>query len=174
MKILFSSPRLFFREWTTTDANLLFELNQNPKVLEYTGDVPFLSLKEAEKFIQNYTDYQKNGIGRWLVFQKIDAQFLGWCGLKKHKNFVDLGFRLKEEFWNNGFATEAAKATIEYGFRHLDLTEIIGRTMEANHASQKVLQKIGMHYSHKEWIEGLHEAMIFKIEKSNYFNSSQK
>ncbi|WP_242134836.1 GNAT family N-acetyltransferase [Aestuariivivens marinum] len=159
---ILETKRLFLREFLLSDAAFLFELNQNPKVLKYTGDVPFASLDEAKNFIKNYTDYSKFGVGRWIMIEKQSYKAIGWCGLKNHnKHFIDLGFRLLESYWNLGYATEAAKACIDYGFSKLNYTEIIGRTMKANFASQKVLEKLGFQYSHIEQVDGLHEAMIY-------------
>ncbi|AWM14469.1 N-acetyltransferase [Flavobacterium sediminis] len=165
MKIL-ETDRLILREFEPDDADFLFLLNQNSNVIRYTGDAPFLSVKEANDFIKNYLDYKIFGTGRWLVIEKEKNTSIGWCGLKNHDHeFIDLGFRFLEETWNKGYATEAAQACLDYGFNQLHFTEIIGRTMPENTASQRVLEKVGMQFSHQETVEGLHEALIYKISK---------
>lgn len=165
MKIL-ETNRLILREFENKDAEFLFQLNANPNVLKYTGDEPFASINEAEIFIKDYDHYQKFGMGRWTVIEKATNIPIGWCGLKNHNNeFIDLGFRFLEDYWNKGFATESAKACIDFGFNQLNLDKIVGRTMRKNFGSKRVLEKIGMQFSHKKNVDGLHEALIFKISR---------
>ncbi len=106
-------------------------------------------MEEANNFIKQYIKTQAPGLGRWAVIHKTTDQILGWCGLKYNPdlNEYDLGFRFFKTYWGQGFATEASRACLDYGFQHLDLPAIVGRTMEQNAASICVLQKIGMHFS---------------------------
>ena len=88
-------------------------------------------------------------MGRWTIELKTTGKVLGWCGLKRHeKGDVDLGFRIFRKHWNKGFATEAAKANIEYRFRTLKLNSIIANHQEGNLASKRVLEKLGFKFSH--------------------------
>jgi ribosomal-protein-alanine N-acetyltransferase len=146
MKIIAETERLILREWTLDDAPDLFQLNSNPNVLKFTGDKPFKNIQEAEELILNYEQYSKYGLGRWIVHRKIDSQFLGWCGLRFQENIneTDIGFRFLETQWNKGYATESAKATINYGFGILGIKQIVARCKKENASSTKVLQKIGM------------------------------
>jgi RimJ/RimL family protein N-acetyltransferase len=143
------TERTVLRPFIIEDGISLFNLNQDPDVLKYTGDVPFHSLEEANNFIKQYIKTQAPGLGRWAVIHKTTDQILGWCGLKYNPdlNEYDLGFRFFKTYWGQGFATEASRACLDYGFQHLDLPAIVGRTMEQNAASICVLQKIGMHFS---------------------------
>lgn len=165
MKIIIETPRLILRELSTNDAQNFYELNLNPRVIEFTGDTAFASIDESKNFLQNYSDYQKNGFGRWVVIEKTTNEFLGWCGLKydSEKNETDIGFRFFEKHWNKGFATESAKACLDYGFKELQLQSIVGRAMKNNLASIKVLEKIGMSYQ-KEINSGRKEWVIYKME----------
>ena len=148
MKILFETERLFLREWGINDAEDLFRLNANPNVLKHTGDKPFKDVKEAKDFILNYEQYAKYGLGRWIVQRKSDQEFLGWCGLRylEEKNETDIGFRFLEEYWNMGYATESARAALQYGQRVLKQKNIVGRCKKENTSSIKVLEKIGMKF----------------------------
>ncbi|WP_242205000.1 GNAT family N-acetyltransferase [Aestuariivivens insulae] len=159
------TKRLLLREFQPSDAEFLFKLNKNPNILKYTGDPPFQSVEAAKTFIKNYNDYKLYGVGRWLMVEKNSNSPIGWCGLKNHNNqFIDLGFRVLETYWNKGYTTEAAKACIAYGFSKLNYSEIVGRTMKENIASQKVLEKLGFQFSHFQNVDGLHEAMIYKLQ----------
>jgi ribosomal-protein-alanine N-acetyltransferase len=166
VKVILTTNRLFLRELTSDDAVLAFELNKDKDVLKYTGDSPFESIEEARIFLNNYTDYKLNGFGRWGVFIASSNTFIGWCGLKLHKEgHVDIGYRLAKKYWNNGYATEAAQACLEYGFKELGLQEIIGRVAQENTASIKVLEKLKMKFVKKENCEGIPKALIYKLNR---------
>ena len=138
------APRLYLRKFRLDDAEDFFFLNQDPLVIQHTGDVPFADIAAAADFIQAYDYYERYGFGRWAVVLRETQQFIGFCGLKFHADEADLGFRLFRSEWNKGLATEAARACLNYGFTHLKLKMIIGRVRQANLASIKVLEKIGM------------------------------
>lgn len=142
------SPRLLLRQWTPEDARFLYQLNLDPQVLEYTGDGAFDSIQDAQIFIENYSQYQLHGFGRWLMVRHDDGAKLGWCGLRRAENRleVDLGFRIAQEYWGQGYASEAAQACLSYGHQVLGIPEIIARTHRSNLRSQHVLERIGMHF----------------------------
>ncbi len=169
MKAILETQRMLLREFDVADAPFFMELNASPEVLKYTGDKPFESLDLAKKFLLNYSEYQLHGMGRWLCVQKETFSPLGWCGLRyqtKTKE-VDIGFRFLQKFWKMGFATEAAKACICYGFDKLQLNEIIGRAMVQNKASIVVLEKIGMNFIGNFDFE-LHPGVKYAILKNDY------
>ncbi|SFS76754.1 GNAT family N-acetyltransferase [Lutibacter maritimus] len=143
MKIILETERLYLREFEISDAINLYHLNSDFDVIKYTGNKPFQSVNEAENFIKLYTDYKKNGFGRWAVCLKGTHEFLGWCGLKKDTDSkeVDLGFRFFKKHWGKGYATESGLACINLGFSTLNLTKIIGRAYIENKSSIRVLKK---------------------------------
>ena len=135
--------------------------------MRYTGDKPFKTIEEAEEFIQTYPNYRRDGYGRWTVIEKATDKVIGWCGLKNHPGeYVDLGYRFLQEFWNQGYATEAALACIAYGFDVLKLDKIVGRTAALNDASIRVLEKIGMQFWKKHECEGIKDSLYYSILKS--------
>jgi len=168
MKTILKTARLLLREFEIDDAESFYELNLNPNVIKYTGNSAFKDTSEAKAFLENYSYYQRNGFGRWAVINKPTQQFIGWCGLKYDRELgeTDIGFRFFEHFWNQGFATESAKACIDYGFKELNLKIIIGRAMKENSASIKVLEKIGLQYEKDFDFDG-QEGVIYKIENKN-------
>lgn len=159
-----SSERLHFFELTSSDAGRLHLLNSDPEVIRYTGDPPFQSIEDARQFLIHYNEYERSGFGRWGLTRKDNDAFIGWCGLKRHENGeVDVGFRLLQEEWNQGFATEASLACLKLAFESLQLPYVIGRVMRENAASIRVLEKIGMQFW-KETEEDLHCALCYKID----------
>lgn len=142
------TPRLYLRPFTPDDGIHLYTLNADEEVLRYTPDKPFSSVEEAYAFVTGYGDYQQYGMGRWAVVRKSDDTFLGWCGLKYHptEHIVEVGYRFHKKYWGNGYATEAAQASLEYGFSTLTVAQIYAHVHPENTASKNVLQKCGLHF----------------------------
>lgn len=155
------SERLYLREFQLSDAENIYRLNTNIEVMRYTGDPPFESVAAAAQFLKNYDAYAATGFGRWAVMLKESDEFIGWCGLKQHKEYVDIGFRFFQEVWGRGYATEAAKACLDYGFQKLQLPSIVGRAAKANVASIRVLEKLGMKYWKADSCKGISDAVYY-------------
>ena len=169
---MLTTKRLTLRPFKIEDAEDLFNLNSDPEVLRFTGDAPFRNTEEAEQFITDYLPLQQKGFGRFAMIDSSDDQFIGWCGLKDHGNFVDLGFRLKKKYWGNGFATEASRAMLKHGFHTLELEEIVGRSAPENHASIAILEKLGMTFRTQDSCHGIPDARIYSITKWEYLKDS--
>ena len=156
------TKRLKHRELIPQDAEQIFLLNQDQDVIKLTGDPPFESVEHARSFLNHYDHYDKFGFGRWAVIRRSDDTFLGWCGIKystKLKEY-DIGFRFFKKYWNQGYATESARACMEYGFEQLRISEIVGRAMLENKASIRVLEKLGMTYWRPMDFEG-HPGVVY-------------
>lgn len=155
--IIIETPRLLLRTFTSDDAQLLYELNEDPEVIRFTHD-PIWNLNQAIEILEKniLPQYALYNHGRWAVHLKPNHEFIGWCGLKYRTELaeVDLGYRFKKKFWNNGFATEAVYASIKYGFEKLNLHLITGRAELANIASCKVLERCGMLYIGMQQVDG--------------------
>lgn len=147
------------------DAVHAYSLNSDPEVLKYTGDVAFKSIDEARVFLENYSDYREHGMGRWAVIRKEDGVFLGWCGLKQHKDYVDLGFRFMKIHWGHGYATEAAMGCIAYGFDILGLKELVARVDADNAASIRVITNCGFSYWKQGECKGIEDALYYRLTR---------
>lgn len=160
---ILTTERFILREFDITDAKVFYHLNQDSEVLKFTGDVPFDSVEESEEFIRNYSHYALYGYGRWAVVLKESNEVLGWCGLKYHsEGYSDIGYRFFRKYWGQGFATEAAKASLKYGKEVLKLDPIWGRVSKDNVGSIRVLEKIGMTYFKSDTCEGIPDSLYFK------------
>lgn len=164
--LLFESERLGYRKFSPDDAAELFRLNSDPEVIRYTGDLPFASEQDARAFVQGYDRYRKDGFGRWSVIDRSSHEFLGWCGLNRIDADVDLGYRFFRSAWGRGYATEAARACLDYGFDRLGLSRIIARALPENVASWKVLEKVGMTFTGFGSCKGLDGARVYEIHRA--------
>jgi RimJ/RimL family protein N-acetyltransferase len=148
MVLELETKRTILRRLTKDDALDFYKLNLDEEVLKYTGDKPFEDISSATDFLLNYDQFEKYRVGRMAVVSKEELKFIGWCGIKfdSNKNEFDIGFRFYRKYWNKGFATETAKKCLEFGFDQLKIKRVVGRAMEENTASIKVLEKLGMKF----------------------------
>lgn len=148
MKII-ETERLILRTWEDADAEIYFQINQDPQVLECLPGS--LTIEQVKKFSQNMNEQQeKRGFTLWAAELKESKKFIGFIGL----NFVDwdvhftgaveIGWRLDSKFWGQGLATEGAKAARDFAFNKLHLKEIVALTVPQNKRSRRVMEKIGM------------------------------
>jgi RimJ/RimL family protein N-acetyltransferase len=163
---MIETERLHLRPFTIDDADCIYRLNLDPGVIKMTGDIPFESVQDATNFLRAYDHYRKYGFGRWAVINRKDGEFVGWCGLKytPEHDEVDVGFRFFRSAWNQGFATESARACVRHGFDKLNLPRVVGRAMKENIASVRVLEKIGMRFLDTFDFDG-HDGVIYCIER---------
>jgi ribosomal-protein-alanine N-acetyltransferase len=167
VKKIIETERLYLREFTTSDAPLLLELNSDPRVTMYTEKGGMKTLEEAqEKLNDILLHYQKQGIGRWAVHLKATDEFTGWCGIKRveSENTVTLGYRFFHKHWGKGYATEASKACLDYGLNVLKLEQIIAKAMKENTASIHVMKKSGMVYLRND-ICAEHPAEVYVVKR---------
>ncbi|MBG6236057.1 RimJ/RimL family protein N-acetyltransferase [Pedobacter sp. CAN_A7] len=147
--MIFESNRLYFREILPDDADAMFEMDADPDVHRFLGQHPIDTIDQAKADIsfirQQYVDY---GVGRLAIIEKESDQFVGWGAFKMiteniygHQNFHDLGYRFIKRYWGKGYATEAAKASIDYGFNVLKLPVIYAIADVEHRASRNVLEK---------------------------------
>lgn len=147
-----STPRLILRKIDLNDVDGLFELDSDPLVNKFLGNNPLTSKEQSLEIIEFINkQYADNGTGRLAVIEKERGNFIGWCGLKLftqemngHNNFLDIGYRFMPKYWNKGFATEAAKASVVNGFQVFKHNSIFGMADVNNLASIKVLEKCGL------------------------------
>ena len=165
MHIIFTTPRLILRRFTEADASLIYELNSQPEVVRYVHEPTLQNEAHARQIIRDIILPQyNNNLGRWAIHTKEDDQFIGWCGLKylEEQDEIDLGYRLHPFAWGRGYATEAAKHTLDHGFTQLHLKEIVGKAHAENTGSINVLQKIGMQFIN-DTIEDGSPVKVFSI-----------
>ncbi len=147
LKVL-ETERLILRRLSTDDAAFILELLNDPAWLRFIGDKGVRTLEDARSYILNgpVEMYARLGFGLFMTELKDGAVPIGICGLLKRDSLpdVDIGFALLPRFWAQGYAREAASATMAYGRDVLGLKRIVAITTLDNHSSARVLEKIGM------------------------------
>ncbi len=143
------SDRLFLRDFVSTDAPDLFALDSDPRVMRFIN-TPATALDQSITLIEQQIAYYKNypGLGAWPAFTKSSGDFIGLFALKTldKTSQIEVVYRLKPTFWGVGYATEMSRIVVNYGLQALKLPQIVGVTQPANLPSQRVLEKVGLHY----------------------------
>ena len=127
--------------------------------------------EESEKSLENILEHwAKHGFGIWAVFRKEDNCFLGRCGLNNiaETSEIEVDFVITPEYWGCGYATEAAKAALLYGFKDLGFEKIIALAKPENIASKKVMMKNGMRYQRTAEYWGIN-CDIFEITTTEFW-----
>ncbi len=149
------TQRLILRPWREEDLESFAQLNADPRVMEcLIGPLSQQKSNELAMLIQN--KMKEQGWGFWAVEVPGVADFIGMIGLA-HVLFsapftpaVEIGWRLAHNFWGKGYATEGAKAALDFGFQVIKLHEIVSFTVVDNMRSRHVMEKLGMHRDPKD------------------------
>ncbi|MBS1531966.1 MAG: GNAT family N-acetyltransferase [Bacteroidetes bacterium] len=148
-RIFLETPRLILRDWQPGDHEPYVVMNADPEVMEFFPST--MTREQTMAQISRITGFiAGNGYGFFAVERKDNRQFIGFTGLSYvtfKSDFTpctEIGWRLSKTNWGQGFATEAAEASLRYGFGHLGLKEIFSFTSVHNQRSENVMKKIGM------------------------------
>lgn len=141
--------RLRLRQWSDTDLEPLAALNADPVVMRHfpTTLAPAESAAMLDRMRSRLAE---EGWGLWALEIRNTGEFIGLTGLaipRFDADFtpaVEVGWRLARRSWGQGYATEAARAAVAYGFDELELDEIVSFTTVANLASRAVMERLGM------------------------------
>ena len=143
---------LVLRGWVPTDLEPFAALNADPRVMEHYRSP--LTRPESDAFVREriIPQFAELGFGLWALEVPEVAPFVGYVGLLVHTfeaeftPCVEIGWRLAFPYWGNGWATEAARVAIAYGFEEKGLEEIVSFTVPANRRSIAVMERLGMSY----------------------------
>lgn len=173
--IYIETPRLLLRDWKEEDLKSFSDMNRDSHVMEYF--LKKLSEAETLDFYNRIRDeFLQFGYGLYAVERKEDHSFIGYTGFHNVTFDVDfapaveIGWRLGWEYWNQGYATEAARACLAYAKDHLSFATVYSFTSLPNKRSERVMQKIGMEkikeFPHPSVPDGhsLKEHVLYRID----------
>ena len=163
---MLETERLLLRKLTVADAPFILTLLNDPSFLRYIGDKKVRKLEDAAQYILNgpVGSYGRNGFGLYCVELKNAHTPIGMCGLIKREQLPapDIGFAFLPDFWNQGFAFEAATAVMADARERLRLERILAITTPDNNASIKLLQRLGLKFERVvKWSEDPEPAELF-------------
>ena len=152
------TPRLLLRPVAANDLDDLAPILADPVVMKYLGIEAGTTLSRSETEIAiagMIGRWAERGFGRWSVIHKKDGKLIGLCGFKVLEGEPELIYLFAKEYWGNGFATEAASASLRYGLDELKFERIVAAARPANIVSIRVLEKIGMKYQGEIHLSGV-------------------
>ncbi len=144
------TERLRLRSWRSTDAGRYEEACNTSRVMRWLGGVQSTSALRAE--VHYFINAERrDGFTFWVAETVAERTFLGFCGLLTirerdcpFRNKVEIGWRIREDAWRNGYAFEAASATLSHAFARLHLPLIVSRAARGNTPSRRLMNKLGM------------------------------
>ncbi len=173
------TERLILRPWRAADREPFARLNADPRVMQFFPRC--LSLQESNHLADRIeAHFQRHGFGLFAVELRGTGSFIGFVGLSVpdfEAHFtpcVEIGYRLAAGYWNQGLATEGARAVLKYAFENLGIEELVSFTVPANLASRRVMEKIGMthlpedDFDHPKLPEGhpLRRHVLYRIHRT--------
>lgn len=157
MPIHLETSRLLLRRWCPADRAPFAALNADPLVMRYFP-APLTQAESDALADRIQSHFDQHGFGLWAVERKNLCPFLGFVGLAIPRfeapftPCVEVGWRLARDHWGQGYAPEAARAALDWGFQHLKIPEIVSFTAHQNLPSRRVMEKLGMtHHPHDDF-----------------------
>ncbi|CAN3979014.1 GNAT family N-acetyltransferase [Kitasatospora purpeofusca] len=142
------TDRLLIRRWRESDLEPWAAMNADPEVRQHLGE-PLSRERSDESVARFEADFDRRGYGWWAVEVRETGEFIGFAGLDEVDEEVpftgvEIGWRLARSAWGLGYATEAARAVLAFGFDTLEVPEILAVTTATNLRSQAVMTRLGM------------------------------
>lgn len=165
-----ATPRLVLRALTKQDIDPMYRILNQDGVLRYFPTTEPPPRDRVQKMILGLLrHWEERGYGLWAVESSPDGTFMGRCGLQHlpETGEVEVDFILSKLYWGQGFATEAGRASVRYGFEKLGVENIVGIAHVGNKASRRVLEKLGMTLIEQREFFGM-ECYRYSVGRSSY------
>ncbi|WP_274917412.1 GNAT family N-acetyltransferase [Streptomyces sp. WZ-12] len=145
------TPRLLLRRWCDDDLAPMSDINADPRVMRWIGDGSVRDLDHTAQAIERWEEeWDKEGFGLYAVELLASGELAGFTGLSVPAFLpevlpaVEIGWRLGQQFWGQGYASEAAHAVLEFALQVRGLDRVISIARVGNDASENVMRKLGM------------------------------
>jgi RimJ/RimL family protein N-acetyltransferase len=179
---MIETERLRLRNWREGDDELLHVHCNTPAVMRWLGGVQ--PREKSAEALEKMTRLQaEKGHSFWVVERKSDGAFLGFCGLKVANapestvsGEIEIGWRLREDAWGQGYAREAATASLDFAFGTLGATRVVSLTVDGNSGSWGLMKRLGMtrredlDYVDPDWPADMNPTIVHVLEASQWRN----
>ena len=167
------TQRLILRQFTMEDTDALLPILGDSETMVYYPH-PF-SRDEIEAFVRKQlTRYAESGHGKWAMLLKTTGELIGDCGLALQEvetsKCIEVGYNLHKNHWHNGYATEAARACIRFGFYKLCAKQVISMVRPENRPSRRVAERNGMTPGKLVFWHGFNH-LIYSISREEWFGT---
>jgi len=182
-----TTDRLILRHWRDEDRARFAEMNADPRVMEHFP-AP-LTRVESDALIDEFERrFDPRGFGLWALERRDNGEFIGFTGLSAvpwETHFtpaIEVGWRLAPEAWGHGYATEAAREALRFGFERAGLDEIVSFTVPGNVRSRAVMERLGMtrdpadDFDHPRLREGhpLRRHVLYRLDRQSWAGAAQR
>jgi RimJ/RimL family protein N-acetyltransferase len=148
---LIHTPRLALRRWEPEDVVPMAEIDGDPEVMRWIDDGSTRDLEQTARDVERWEDeWDEEGFGLFAVELLASGELAGFTGLSVPHYLpevlpaVEIGWRLGRQFWDQGYASEAAHAALEFALQDRGLDRVISIARVGNDASENVMRKLGM------------------------------
>jgi RimJ/RimL family protein N-acetyltransferase len=174
------TERLRLRTWDPEDLAEFVRHTNTPAVMRWLGGV--WPEEDHSKAFDRITSYQRDyGHTLWIVERKSDTALLGFCGLKRvnspgapNTGDFEVGWRLREDAWGQGFAKESAIASLDLAFGKFGAPHVVALTVQGNDASQGLMKRLGMirrpdmDFDDNRWGPEMNPTIVYRIEADDW------
>lgn len=144
---IIETERLRLRRLRDSDIDDLAALFADPDVMRYVGNGVPTDRTEAQKALESIVaHWERHGFGRWAIEDKQTNEFVGYGGLRSLFGTPEVVYHFAKRYWGKGFATEMARASLQFGFNEKGFERIVAIAKPENTASIHVMEKAGMHF----------------------------
>jgi RimJ/RimL family protein N-acetyltransferase len=169
MTVIFETERLIARQYEPDDVDATFAIYSDPDVWRWLGGgEPYKDLEQSRAAVQRQMDRYaaETALGSWAVVVRETGEMIGTVLLLPLEGGpeIEVGYHFGRFAWGQGYATEAVRATIRYGFSSLEVDQLSAVVFPENVASQRVLEKAGMTYRGMRPTFGF-DLMYFTIDR---------
>ena len=170
-----ATPRLVLRAFTEEDFDRMYRILNQDGVLRYFPPTDPPPRDRVQRMISGLLrHWEEREYGLWAVESLSGRRLMGRCGLQylPETGEVEVDFILGRPYWGQGFATEAGRASVRYGFEKMGIESIVGIAHVENKASQRVLEKLGMTLVEQREFFGM-ECYRYRVRRSSYQMASK-
>jgi RimJ/RimL family protein N-acetyltransferase len=185
MDLFATTDRLTLRDWRDGDEARFYAIMNTPPVMRWLGGVQtpaqwHAAYERIAGFTANF------GHTFWIVERRLDGEMLGFCGLKRvnapgtHRltGQHEIGWRLREDAWGQGYAREAATASLDLAFTRFAAPHVVALTVAGNEASWTLMERLGMtrrpelDYDDPRFGPELNPTIVYRLERDQWPGAS--
>lgn len=170
------TTRLVLRRLTADDLAWLAALRGDAEVMRYIGSAGAVPLEQTRERLDRYLAcWATHGLGMFSVREGPDGAPVGWAGLQPLEGTeeIEVGYAFGPSAWGRGYATEAARAVVRWGFEERSLERIVAIAYPENDASRRVMDKLGMRYEGTRLVHGV-DSVYYTVTPHDFARASPR
>jgi RimJ/RimL family protein N-acetyltransferase len=169
-EFLIETPRLLLRHLTEDDVDAVFAVIGDPQTMKFYSQK--FTREDAQRWVsRSQQRYRTDGFGLFAVVLKSNGEVIGNCGVVMQdiggEPLLEVGYHFRRDHWGHGYASEAARACMDYAFRHLGAAKVVSLILPENLPSRRVAERNGMKVERQVIFHDL-EHLMYAMTRENY------